>query len=308
MKDVVIIGGGPAGLTASIYAVRAGLSAVLVEMYSPGGQVMKTFEVENYPGFEKPVAGWELMSAMEAQARRLEADITSASVSSLLKDDETNLFTVKFSDGTEVRSKTVIAAPGASLKKLGIEGEERLTGRGVSYCATCDGAFFKNRITAVVGGGDTALEEALFLTGFSSRVYLIHRRESFRGADILQKRVFASEKIVPVYNSKPVEVKGVNSVEGLVLENTVSGERSELNIDGVFIFIGYQPNSSFLPYEILNDKGEVIVDGGMRTSVDGLFAAGDVRSESKRQIVTAAADGATAALNAYDYIQCHDFC
>jgi len=299
MKDLVIIGGGPAGLTAGIYGMRAGLDLVLVEKFSPGGQVVNSYEIENYPGFPEPVEGWKLMSDMEEQTRRLGAEIISAEVLSVKKNG--GVFTVSLSDGL-IQARSVIIAAGASNRKLNIPGEKEFLGRGVSYCATCDGAFYKDKVTVVAGGGDVALEEAFFLTRFASKVYLVHRREHFRGADILQKRVLGNEKIIPVLNANIESINGETGVDSVSIKNAVTGERSKLQTDGVFIFIGYDPNTSFVDRELLNDQREVIVDMNMQTKVEGLFAAGDIRSGSKRQIVMAAADGATAVLSAYEYL------
>ncbi|MBP7602423.1 MAG: thioredoxin-disulfide reductase [Spirochaetes bacterium] len=303
MKDLVIVGAGPAGLSAAIYGMRAGIDLVVLEKLAPGGQVMTTYEVENYPGFVDPVPGWELMSNMENQARRLGAEIVSVELSSIRRDEDENCFEIAAIGGNPVRARAVICATGASLLKLGVPGEADFTGRGVSYCATCDAAFFKGRVTAVVGGGDTALEEALHLTRFASKVYLVHRRDAFRGAKLLQKRVMENAAIEPVYNSKVRSINGSGKVESITLENTKTGAASDLPVDGVFIFIGYRPNTEYVPGEILNDYGEVMVDMRMRTSIPGLFAAGDLRGESIRQIVAAAADGATAALSAYEYLE-----
>jgi thioredoxin reductase (NADPH) len=299
MKDLVIIGGGPAGLTAGIYGMRAGLDLVIVEKYSPGGQVINSYEIENYPGFAEPVEGWKLMSDMEEQTRRLGAEIISAEVLSIKKD--AGVFTVGLADG-EIQARSVIIAAGAFNRRLNVPGEKEYVGRGVSYCATCDGAFFKDKVTVVAGGGDVALEEAFFLTRFASKVYLIHRREHFRGADILQKRVLGNEKIVPVLCTNIESVNGDATVNSVNLKNINTGETSKLDTDGVFIFIGYDPNTSFVDKELLNEQREVIVDMNMHTGVEGLFAAGDIRSGSKRQIVMAAADGATAVLSAYEYL------
>ncbi len=303
MKDLIIIGAGPGGLAAAIYGMRAGIDLAVIEKFSPGGQVMNTYEVENYPGFVDPVPGWELVSAMENQARRLGAEITSAEIERLEHNAENRSFTLHCSDGSKLDARTVIIASGASYRNLDVPGEKEFLGRGVSYCATCDGAFYKDRVTAVIGGGDTALEEALFLTRFSSRVYLIHRRDQFRGMPILQERVLSNEKIVPVYNSTVASINGQTKVESVTVCDTKTDERREITTDGAFIFVGYVPNSAYVPLHLLNDRREVIVDMQMRTSIEGLYAIGDVRSDSKRQIVMACADGATAALNAYDYLQ-----
>lgn len=302
MKDLIIIGAGPAGLTAAIYGIRAGLDLAVIEKLSPGGQAINTFEIENYPGFVDPVAGWELMSAMENQARRLGVEIKSGEIISVEKNSGSGNFILKFQDGETVEAKTVIAATGAKHKNLDVPGESEFTGRGVSYCATCDGAFYKEKVTAVVGGGNTALEEAEFLTRFSSRVYLIHRRDQFRGVKLLQDRILSNEKIEPVYDTIVRSINGKDGVECVTLFNKKTGRESELPLDGVFIFIGWDLNTGYLPGGVVNERGEARVNMQMETPVKGLYAAGDIRESSRRQIVMAAADGATAALNAYEYI------
>lgn len=299
IKDLIVIGGGPAGLTAGIYGMRAGLDLLLLEKFSPGGQVINSYEIENYPGFVEPVPGWELMAHMEDQARRLGVPIESAEVTAVSKQDL--LFKVETGSGT-LSAKSVIIASGAQSRKLGVPGEKEFLGRGVSYCATCDGAFYKDKVTVVVGGGDVALEEAHFLTRFSSRVRLIHRRDSFRGTDILQKRVIGDPKISTVFNTVVESVNGEDKVTSVSIKNVITGERGKLETDGVFIFVGYDPATSYLDSSLLNEKKEVVVDMNMRTGIEGLFAAGDLRSGSRRQIVMAAADGATAALSAYDFL------
>ena len=300
MKDCIIIGAGPAGMSAAIYAIRAGLDVQVLEKISPGGQVMMTYEIENYPGFVDPIEGWQLASNMENQARRLGVEIESAEVSRVLKTKD--YFEIATTDGRMLDTRTIISATGASLKRLGVPGESEYTGKGVSYCATCDAAFFKDQVTAVVGGGSTALEEALYLTRFASKVYLLHRRDQFRGQKILQDRVLSEEKIVPVYDTMVTSINGTEKVSSLSIYNRKKGEKEELNVDGVFIFVGYIPNTGYLPSEVLAENGEVIVDIQMRTSVEGLYAAGDLRKASRRQVVMAAADGATAAINAYEHV------
>ncbi|HDP80129.1 MAG TPA: thioredoxin-disulfide reductase [Spirochaetes bacterium] len=303
MKDCVIIGAGPAGLTAAIYGMRAGMDIVVLEKLSPGGQVMTTYEVENYPGFIDPIGGWELMNAMENQARRLGAAIESGGVERLEWKESERAFSL-FGPGIgEMSARSVICASGASLMKLGVPGEAEHTGRGVSYCATCDGAFFRDKVTAVVGGGNTALEEANFLTRFSSKVYLIHRREQFRGLKLLQDRVLSNPKIEPVYDSVVQSVNGTEKVVSVTVSNKKTGSSSDIPVDGVFIFVGYRANTEYLPPALLNEHGEVEVDMHMKTRQPGLFAAGDLRKDSIRQIVAATADGATAALSAYEYLQ-----
>jgi thioredoxin reductase (NADPH) len=302
MKDLTIIGAGPAGLTAAIYGMRAGLDLLVVERLSPGGQVMNTYEIENYPGFVDPIPGWELVSSMENQAKRLGAEIISSDIAKVerkLKDGFIRLTPI---DGEPIDSRAIIVATGTTLKKLGVPGEDEFIGRGVSYCATCDGAFYRDRITVVVGGGDTALEEALFLTRFAKKVYLVHRRDEFRGTKILQKRVLSNEKIEPVYDTIVTAINGREKVNAVAIKNKKTGAEGEITTDGVFLFIGYQPNTNFLPKEILNEKGEVRVDMMMKTPIEGIFAAGDLRENSIRQVVAAAADGATAVLSAYEYV------
>jgi thioredoxin reductase (NADPH) len=304
MKDLIIIGAGPAGLSAAIYGIRSGLDLLLIERFSPGGQVMNTYEVENYPGFIEPVKGWELMSAMENQAKRLGAEIISGEVKSVTKDNRSNLFKIELAGGETLESKSIILACGSLHENLNVPGEKEFTGKGVSYCATCDGAFFKDKVTAVVGGGNSALEEALFLTRFASKVYLIHRRNEFRGSKILQDRILADQKIEPVYNTVITSIKSTdnNKVTSAVLRNKLTNEEKNLKLDGVFIFAGYKPNTDFLSKDILNGKGEIVTDRNMHTKTNGMFAAGDAREASKRQIVMACADGATAAISAYEYI------
>jgi len=255
MKDMIIIGAGPGGLTAAIYGMRAGLDLLVIEKYSPGGQVVNTYEVENYPGFVDPIPGWELVSAMENQARRLNAEIVSAEVASISKNSTDNSFTVTMADGAIQQSKTVIVASGASYRNLNVPGEKEYLGRGVSYCATCDGAFYKDRVTAVVGGGDTALEEALFLTKFSKKVYLVHRRDQFRGQKILQDRVLGSDKIEPVYSSVVTSINGETGVQSFTAKNVKTEEEKTITVDGVFIFIGFIPNTEFMDTSLLNEQG-----------------------------------------------------
>lgn len=302
MKDLTIIGAGPAGLTAAIYGMRAGLDLLVVERLSPGGQVMNTYEIENYPGFVDPIPGWELVSSMENQAKRLGAEIIAGDIVRVERDPEDGFIRLTPIDGEAIDTRAVIVATGTTLKKLGVPGENEFTGRGVSYCATCDGAFYREKITVVVGGGDTALEEALFLTRFAQKVYLVHRRDAFRGAKILQERILSNEKIEPVYDTIVTAITGDEKVNAVAIKNKKTEVEGEIETDGVFLFIGYQPNTGFLPKEILNEQGEVRVDMKMKTPLGGIFAAGDLRVNSIRQVVAAAADGATAVLSAYEYL------
>jgi thioredoxin reductase (NADPH) len=304
MKDLIITGAGPAGLSAAIYGIRSGLDLLVIERFSPGGQVMNTYEVENYPGFAEPVKGWELMSAMENQAKRLGAEIISGEVKSVTKDKNSNLFKIELAGGEMLESKSAILACGSMHEYLNVPGEKEFTGKGVSYCATCDGAFFKDKVTAAVGGGNSALEEALFLTRFASKVYLIHRRNELRGSKILQDRVLGDKKIEPLFNTEIISIKSKdnNKVTSALIKNNHTDEEKNLELDGVFIFAGYKPNTGYLSKDILNEKGEIVADRNMCTKISGLFAAGDARESSKRQIVMACADGATAAISAYEYI------
>lgn len=302
MKDLIIIGAGPAGLSAAIYGIRAGIDLSVIEKFSPGGQVVNTYEVENYPGFVDPVSGWDLMSKMEAQARRLGAEILNGDIKTVEKDESKNIFIVTQTNGKKIESRSVIIASGASFRKLGAPGEKEFLGRGVSYCATCDGAFYRDKIAAVIGGGNTALEEAIFLTRFASRVYLIHRRDEFRADKILQDRIKENKKIESILDTTVESINGSVKVESLLLKNKKTGVESKLPVDGAFIFVGFDPNTSIAPAEIVDEKQEIPVDFNMMTKIPGLFAAGDLRSKSKRQIVMACADGSTAAMEAYNYL------
>jgi thioredoxin reductase (NADPH) len=301
VKELIIIGAGPAGLTAAIYGIRAGLDLALIERLSPGGQVMNTYEVENYPGFVVPIPGWELVSNIENQTRRLGVEIINGDVVRVSKNSK-GVFTAQFTESPEMEAKSVIAASGASYRRLKIPGEEEFVGKGVSFCGTCDGPFYKDRVCAVIGAGNAALEEVDFLTRFVKKVYLIHRRDRLRGEKILQERVFANSKIEPVFDSVVESITGGAAVEKLNLKNLKTGKAFSLAVDGVFIFIGFDCNIGFLPDQVINEKREVIVDINMKTPLPGLFAAGDLRCGSKRQIVMAAADGATAAMEAYEYV------
>ncbi len=302
MYDIIIIGGGPAGLTASIYTSRAKLKTLILEKMIPGGQVTTTHLVENYPGFPEPINGFLLMSHFQKQAKNFGAEIvTSKEVTSIEKEDK--IFKIKTLDN-EYKAKAVLIATGAKYKTLGIPGEEKFKGRGVSYCATCDGAFFKDKEVAVIGGGNSALEEALFLTKFVKKVYLIHRRFQFRADKILQDRIKENEKIEPILNYVPVSVNGKNEVESITIEERDTKERKEIKVDGVFFFIGLSPNSEFLKDFVKKDEnGYIIVNENLETNIEGCFAAGDVIKKKVRQIATAVGDGATAGVNIREYLE-----
>jgi len=301
--DVVIIGGGPAGLTAAIYAARAKLDAVVIEKAAPGGQILVTDWIENYPGFPDGLTGADLIQKMTEQAARFGVPVTYDEVLSLEKTPD-NVIHVKLS-GRTLTTKAAIVVTGASPKKLGVPGEDEFYGRGVSTCATCDAPFFKNSVVAAVGGGDTAVQEAIFLTRFAQKVYLIHRRDTLRAARLLQERVFANEKIEMVWDSVVTAINGsMAGVTGVSIKNVKTGQESELKVDGCFLWVGITPNTAFLRDVVqCNDAGFIVVNARMETSVPGIFAAGDVRNTPLRQVATAVGDSAIATFEAARYIE-----
>ena len=292
MYDVAIIGEGPAGMTAAIYATRAGLSAVVLEKAFPGGQMAITPEIDNYPGFEH-ISGFELSDKMSKQAKKLGAEIMRADVANI--DFVPGNNTITTTKG-EISAKTVILALGASHRTLGIPGEDAFRGKGVSYCATCDGNFFRGRDVCVIGGGNTALEDALYLANICSKVYLIHRRDTFRGFDALVKRVLETENIVTVLDSVAEEIHGDERVTSITVKNVKTGEIQSLNISGCFVAIGTAPNTDLIKDKItLTSDGHIAAGENTETNLPGVYAAGDVREKVSYQIITAAADGAVAA-------------
>ncbi|KQQ07494.1 thioredoxin-disulfide reductase [Rathayibacter sp. Leaf296] len=303
MRDIVIIGSGPAGWTAAIYAARADLKPIVVaSSVEIGGDLMNTTEVENFPGFPNGVLGPELMASMQAQAERFGATTYYDDVTSLDLEGETK--TVHLGSGESIEAKTVVVATGSAYRKLGLHDEERLSGHGVSWCATCDGFFFKGKTIAVVGGGDSAMEEATFLTKFAEKVYVIHRKDTLRASKVMQKRAHDNEKIEFVWNSEVVGIRGENHVTGVKLRDTVDGTERALDIDGLFIAIGNDPRTHVVHGKLdLTTDGTISVVGrSSQTSVPGVFAAGDVIDPTYRQAVTAAASGTVAALDAEHYL------
>lgn len=298
--DTVIIGGGAAGLTAAQYSARANLKVLVVEEMAHGGQALLIDALENYPGQLESVDGYTWSDRMKTQAERFGATMRSTSVQSIKKHGD--LFILATSDG-DIEAKTVIVATGAKHRHLNAPGEETFIGRGVSYCATCDGPFFRNKHVVVVGGGDSACDEAMFLSKLASSVTMVHRRERFRAQKALAERVLSNEKIKVVWNTVVKEIRGTKSVESVVLENTVDGSVQDLPCSAVFVFVGSDPQTSFLPETIEKDEtGSIVTNQRMETNISGLYAVGDVRATPFRQIITAAADGATAAHCASQYI------
>ena len=303
--DVIIIGGGPAGLTAGMYTARARLSTVLIEKLGIGGQASITDRIENYPGFVEGISGPELVHTMEEQARSFGMRIVFGEVTRVECSEESTIKKVFVNDEPEpYQCLSLIIAAGHEQRKLGVPGEKEYTGKGVSYCATCDGAFFKDLAIAVVGGGDVALEETLFLTRFAKKIYVIHRRDRLRGTKILQERAFNNNKIEFVFDSVVDEIFGQMMVDGVKVRNLKTGERKDLEVNGVFVFVGWIPGLSFLGNTVKrSEDGYIIADKEMETSREGVFACGDCRKKNLRQIVTACGDGATAAFSAQHYVE-----
>jgi len=306
MREVIIIGSGPAGYTAAIYAARAQLNPLLIaSSVEPGGELMKTTEVENFPGFPEGLMGPDLMANFQAQAERFGTEILFDDVVEVdLKGD---VKIVKTGGGETFEAKAVIISTGAAYRELGLPKEKELSGHGVSWCATCDGFFFREKTIAVVGGGDSAMEEANFLTKFASKVYIIHRRDILKASKIMQQRASDNPKIEFIWNSAVAELKGEGKLEGVVLENTVSGEKSDLALDGLFIAIGNDPRVWLVENQVeLTEERFIKVEGrSSKTSLPGVFAAGDVIDPTYRQAITAAGSGCVAALDAEHYLSNH---
>jgi thioredoxin reductase (NADPH) len=300
VENLIIIGSGPAGLTAGIYAGRAQLSPVLVTGSALGGQVALTNEIENYPGFPEAVTGQQLTQLMQKQAERFGTRVEMDEVTEV--GFSVHPFKVK-TYAQEYETRAVIIATGASPRKLGVPGEKEFTGRGVSYCAICDGFFYQNRAVIVVGGGDSAVEEAMFLTKYASKVYLVHRRDRLRAEKVTRERAFKNEKMEWVWDSVVTEIVGEQGMAQARIKNVKTGEESFLKADGIFIYIGNVPNTQFLDGQVeLNERGYIVADRKCRTSVPGVFAAGDVQEWNLQQIATAVGTGAMAAMEADKFI------
>ncbi len=299
--DVVILGGGPAGLSAGMYAARGNVSTAIVDINMLGGQPSNYLDLENYPGYSK-IGGYELMEKFEEHADKF--GIQKFAMQEIKRIDLVSNPKVILTNDIEFHAKSIIIATGASPMKLGIAGELEFLGRGVSYCAVCDAAFYKDKVVAVVGGGNSAVEESIYLTKFASKVYIVHRRDELRADKIIQQRAFNNDKIEMIWNSCVREIKGQDTVSSLTLENMKTGEFAELSVDGIFPYIGICPNVEGFSGQISQDKlGFIMTDETMKTSVDGVYAVGDVRVTPLRQVITAASDGAIAAVYAVRYIE-----
>ncbi len=303
MKDVIIIGSGPAGYTAAVYAARAQLAPLVFEgSVTAGGALMTTTEVENYPGFSQGIMGPALMDEMRTQAERFGAELVADDIVAV--DLAGDIKSVTDSAGTVHQARTVILAMGSGYRKLGLEHEERLSGHGVSWCATCDGFFFRQHEIAVIGGGDTAIEEATFLTRFADKVTIVHRRDELRASKIMAERAFANDKIEFAWNSEVASIQGEDKLTGITLRDTVTGATRELPVTGLFIAIGHDPRSELVKNQIdLDDEGYVLVqNGSTKTNLPGVFAAGDLVDHTYRQAITAAGTGCSAALDAERFL------
>ncbi|GHT70387.1 thioredoxin reductase [Endomicrobiia bacterium] len=297
--DIVIIGGGPAGLSAAIYASRARLKTLLIEKNGCGGQITVTDLIENYPGFNDGINGFDFAVKLKAQARDFGAEIMYDEVTNVENGEVKKVITVNATYETQ----TIIVAAGTSVKKMNIPGEPDFIGKGVSFCATCDAPFYRSKDVLVVGGGDSAIQEALYLSKFAKNVIVIHRRNELRTAKILQEKIASHTNISIIYDSVPKEILGKDSIEKVTITNVKTNKDTDLKVDGVFVFIGLVPNTLFLSNLVLDKNGYVVTDENMNTSIAGIFACGDIRKKQLRQVVTAVSDGAQAAISAQGYIE-----
>ncbi|MDR0956841.1 MAG: thioredoxin-disulfide reductase [Endomicrobium sp.] len=299
MYDVIIVGGGPAGLSAAIYASRARLKTLLIEKNGCGGKITITNLLENYPGFNGGVNGFELAVKLETQARGFGAEIIYDEVTSIKNKSVKKIMT----KNSTYEAKTVIIASGTNLKKMNIQGEKAFIGRGISFCATCDAPFYRGKDVLVIGGGDSAVQEAIYLAKFAKNVTIVHRRNELRAVKILQDKMLSCSNISVIYNSVPKEIVGKDFIEKVIITNVKTNEVKSLKIDGVFVFIGFIPNNSFLADIAIDENRYIVTDENMKTSILGIFASGDIRKKQLRQVVTAAADGAQAAVSVQYYLE-----
>nr|WP_320190368.1 thioredoxin-disulfide reductase [uncultured Desulfobacter sp.] len=298
--DLVIIGAGPGGLTAGLYAARARMNVLLIEKAVPGGQILVTDWIENYPGFPEGISGYDLAEKIKEQAMALGLEIETAEVQGLDLSGTTKEVILK---EKRIKTKSLIIASGASPRKLGV-GEDKFMGKGISFCATCDGPFFRDKVVVAVGGGDTAIQESIFLTKFAKKVYVVHRRDELRATKILQERAFSNDKIEFLWDSVVTGMDGFFGVEKVNLKNLKTGNESQIEANGCFIWIGILPNTEFIKGDVKTDEsGFILVDTKMQTNVPGVFAIGDVRDTPLRQIATAVGDGAMAAVSAEHYVE-----
>jgi thioredoxin reductase (NADPH) len=302
--DAVVIGAGPAGITAALYLVRSGVSVALIENGAPGGQVLSTAEIENYPGFPKGVKGWELADLFDAHLAGYPVARVRGEVASVASA-EGGIFRIALTEGESIEAKAVVVCTGAKHRDLGAPGEDKFRGRGVSYCAVCDGNFYRGRDVVVVGGGNSALEETLYLSRIVNKVYLVHRRDAFRGAKIYEDKIRETSNIELVTKSVIDEIRGGNAgMDSVIVRNVETGDTRVIEAEGLFVYVGMLPVSSFVPTEVTRDAvGFIVTDAEMATSVPGIFAAGDVRSKRCRQVSSAVGDGATAATAALTYLE-----
>ena len=307
LYDIAIIGGGPAGLTAGLYAKRAEMKTILIERYMPGGQVLLTERVDNYPGFPDGITGLELVERIKEQACKIGLSIAQDNIAEIKEEKDggfKKIFRLIAENGNEYNAVSVIFSTGATWKHLNVPGEEKFSGKGVSYCATCDGPMFKNKKIVVVGGGDKAVEEGIYLTKFASEVTLVHRRDRLRAAKILQAAVKKNNKMKLCLNSAVTSIEGDKTVSSVKVKDVQSGGEKEIQCQGAFIFVGIEPNSILLRDRVKTDeKGYILTDDDMRTSIEGIFACGDVRRKSLQQIVVATSEGAQAAISAQKYVE-----